>query len=105
MAKGNPVLIGELLRNLVFNACAYGGGRVRIVAREGRVTIWDHGPGVDEAQMDRLFAPFNRGESDKPGAGLGLAIVRSIAERLGIGVTLRLRRPRPGLVVALSFDA
>lgn len=107
MAKGNPVLIGELLRNLVFNACAYGGGRVRIVAREGRVTIWDHGPGVDEAQLDRLFAPFNRGESDKPGAGLGLglAIVRSIAERLGIGVTLRLRRPRPGLVVVLSFDA
>ncbi len=103
-AKGNPVLIGELLRNLVFNACAYGGGQVRIIARQGRVTIWDHGPGVDEAQLERLFAPFNRGESDKPGAGLGLAIVRSIAERLGIGIKLRLRRPRPGLVVELTFE-
>ena len=104
-AKGNPVLIGELLRNLVFNACAYGGGQVRIVARAGQVTIWDHGPGVDEAQLDRLFAPFNRGDSDKPGAGLGLAIVRSIAERLGIAIRLRVRRPRPGLVVELGFEA
>lgn len=104
-AKGNPVLIGELLRNLIFNACAYGGGQVRIVARAGQVTIWDHGPGVDEAQLDRLFAPFNRGDSDKPGAGLGLAIVRSIAERLGIAIRLRMRRPRPGLVVELGFEA
>ncbi|NQE61721.1 sensor histidine kinase [Caulobacter sp. RHG1] len=103
-AQGNPVLIGELLRNLVFNACAYGGGQVRIVARQGRVVIWDHGPGVAEAELDRLFAPFNRGDSDKPGAGLGLAIVRSIADRLGIGIRLRLRRPRPGLVVELTFE-
>lgn len=103
-AAGNPVLIGELLRNLVFNACAYGGGRVRIVARAGRVTIWDHGPGVDAVELERLFAPFNRGESDKPGAGLGLAIVRAVAERLGIGIQLRLRKPRPGLVVELGFE-
>lgn len=108
IAKGNPVLIGELLRNLVFNACAYGGGRVRIAAVGGeaiRVVIWDHGPGVEETELERLFAPFNRGAAGQAstGAGLGLAIVRSIAQRLDVAVALRLRRPRPGLVSDLRF--
>jgi two-component system sensor histidine kinase TctE len=108
IARGNPVLIGELLRNLVFNACAYGGGQVRIVAVGGetvRVVIWDHGRGVDEAELERLFAPFSRGVASQAstGAGLGLAIVQAIAQRLDIGVALRLRRPRPGLVSDLRF--
>jgi two-component system sensor histidine kinase TctE len=107
--KGNPILMGELLRNLVFNACQYGGGGVAIQAHaEGsrvRLLIWDHGPGVPAQDIETLFAPFKRGAVGdvQPGAGLGLAIVRSIAEKLDIGVSLRARRPRPGLVVDLRL--
>ena len=108
-ARGNAVLIGEVLRNVLFNACAYGGGKVVVVAGvEGdrsRVVIWDRGPGMDDHELRTLFAPFSRGAAGRAaaGAGLGLAIVRSIAQRLDIDMTLRSRRPRPGLVADLRF--
>jgi two-component system sensor histidine kinase TctE len=111
LARGNPVLIGELLRNLIFNACAYGGGKAHIVALANtdivNVIIWDHGAGISEADMERVFAPFNRGSESgaSPGAGLGLAIVRTIAQRLEIGVTLRRRKSKQGLVADIRFSA
>lgn len=110
-ARGNAVLIGEALRNLVFNACAYGAGKVRIVAGvdgEGlRVVIWDHGRGMSAQELQTLFTPFSRGAEGQSsaGAGLGLAIVRSITQRLDIDVVLRPRHPRPGLVADLRFKA
>jgi two-component system sensor histidine kinase TctE len=106
---GNAVLIGELLRNLVFNACQYGAGDVLIVATPHgsalRLIIWDHGPGVADQDLEAVLAPFRRGVVGEvePGAGLGLAIVTSIAEKLDIAMRLRNRRPRPGLVVELDF--
>jgi two-component system sensor histidine kinase TctE len=106
---GNAILIGELLRNLIFNACGYGGGEVLVAARLSgsrlRLTIWDHGPGVAEQDLETVFTPFKRGAVGdvEPGAGLGLAIVRSIAEKLKIDVGLRNRRRRSGLVIELDF--
>lgn len=111
LARGNAVLIGEVLRNLVFNACAYGAGRVRVVATTDgdrrRVVIWDHGPGLTDEDLRTVFAPFNRGSAGlgATGAGLGLAIVRSITRRLEVDLELRVRRPRPGLVADLRFPA
>jgi len=111
LARGNSVLVGEVLRNLVFNACAYGGGKVLILAEtdgEGsRVVIWDHGPGMSEDELQSLVRPFSRGTASQAsaGVGLGLAIVRSITRRLDIDFTLRPRRPRPGLVADLRFSA
>lgn len=111
VAAGNAVLVGELLRNLVFNACAYGRGGVSLVAAaKGAdlvLTLWDHGPGVEPSEIGRIFSPFFRGKSrqETNGAGLGLAIVRSIAQRLDIAIAARTRAPRPGLVVELRFAA
>jgi len=111
LAQGNAVLIGEVLRNLVFNACAYGAGKVRILATTDgdgpRVVIWDHGRGMSEDELQNLFTPFIRGAASQAssGAGLGLAIVRSITRRLNIDLALRPRRPRPGLVADLRFSA
>lgn len=107
--QGNAVLIGELLRNLIFNACQYGGGKVLLAANVRasglRLTIWDHGPGVADRDLEAVLAPFKRGVVGEvqPGAGLGLAIVKAIADKLSIMVRLRNRRPRPGLVVDLDF--
>jgi two-component system sensor histidine kinase TctE len=108
--EGNAVLIGELLRNLIFNACQYGAGQVLIVASPHasalRLIIWDHGPGVADQDLEAVLAPFKRGivGEVEPGAGLGLAIVKSIAEKLDIVMRLRNRRPRPGLVITLDFS-
>jgi two-component system sensor histidine kinase TctE len=110
VVAGNPTLVGELLRNLVFNACAYGGGAVfALVVEEPdgwRALIWDHGTGVDPAKLDTFFAPFSRGDSagNESGAGLGLTIVQTIARRLNIRIDLRARGPGSGLVADLRFQ-
>jgi len=88
----DPDLLDRLLRNLLENAIKYtpGGGRVTARADRdkgtGRVTVEDTGPGIPEDEIDRIFERFHRvddsrtPERDGGGAGLGLAIARSIAD-------------------------
>ncbi len=94
---GDPVQLGRALANLVTNALeAVGpGGSVRVSAREEpdavSVDVEDDGPGVAESIRGRLFEPLI---TTKPhGTGLGLAFVRSVAQRHGGTAT---HAPRPG---------
>ena len=77
--------LAVLVRNLVDNALRYSpdGGRIDVsVFREGEhavLRVEDHGPGIPDVHLDRIFEPFNRGSrSDGDGTGLGLSIVRRI---------------------------
>lgn len=87
---GEPRLLARLLRNLLQNAERHGAPPVEIrVARRGglaELSVRDHGPGVGAEEGERLFEPFHRpkgfGEA-AGGWGLGLALVRQIAERHG----------------------
>ena len=88
--KGSDTLFFEMLGNLVDNALRYGreGGRVTIATRRSAdeivVSISDNGPGFSKADRDQVFQRFYRSDSaPQGGAGLGLAIVREIAERYG----------------------
>ena len=92
--KGNERLIRRALRNLLENARRYGGGEVELqVQRQGDrvdVRVCDRGPGVPEAFRERIFEPFFRlpGHAERAGGvGLGLALVRQIAQRHGGGVS------------------
>ena len=86
----NATKISRVLDNLLSNALRYSppGGRILIAAQrtpEGvQVTVDDNGPGFDEEDIPRLFEQFYRGEMARSratgGAGLGLAIARSIVE-------------------------
>lgn len=83
--RGNATLLGILVRNLVVNALRHGAQPVVVhVAREeGRVTlrVTDAGAGVAPAELDRLGERFFRGgTAGGGGSGLGLSIVRRIAE-------------------------
>ena len=89
MMRGDAMLLGELLRNLIENAIAYAGrgadATVGVTARaEGvQLSVADTGPGVAAAKLPALRQRFARERTDKPGAGLGLAIVEEIAGLFG----------------------
>ena len=88
--RGDERLLRRALRNLLENARRYGGADVAIgLSREGAtalVRVCDRGPGVPEALRERIFEPFYRlpGHAEKAGGvGLGLSLVKQIAERHG----------------------
>ena len=85
--RGNAVLLREALANLIDNAIRYGrpSGRITVgVERSGDVgllTVEDDGPGIPAQDRDRVFERFQRfADAATEGCGLGLAIVREIAQ-------------------------
>lgn len=98
--QGSERLLRRALRNLLENARRYGGSTIEVlVSQQGRraeVTVADRGPGVPAAYRERIFEPFFRlpGHAEREGGvGLGLALVRQIAERHGGSVRCE---PRDG---------
>ncbi|MDP1748454.1 MAG: HAMP domain-containing sensor histidine kinase [Reyranella sp.] len=89
--SGDRTLLRRLVRNLVENARRYGGEgpvAVSVTQERGRAVleVSDHGPGVPEAERQRIFEPFYRltgGAETGRGSGLGLALVLDIARRHG----------------------
>jgi len=99
--KGDARLLTRMVRNLVLNALRHGAQPVEIeVRRTGRhvrLSVRDHGPGIPQADAERIFEPFYRpsGHAEAGGGwGLGLALVRQIAQRHG--ATVRHERPSDG---------
>jgi two-component system, OmpR family, sensor histidine kinase TctE len=95
--RGQPVLIREMVRNLVDNALQYtpAGGTVtaRVVADPfGQVVVLqveDTGPGIAEHERDKVFQPFYRSPDTLiDGSGLGLAIVREVAQQHGAEISI-----------------
>ena len=89
-AVGDERLLRRAVRNLLENAQRYGGGQVEVaLGRESGgvvVRVCDRGPGVPEALRERIFEPFYRlpGHAETAGGvGLGLSLVKQIAERHG----------------------
>jgi two-component system, OmpR family, sensor kinase ParS len=80
--------LARALANLLRNAVRYASSRVALTVERGAsgtvISVDDDGPGVPPAERERLFEPFTRVEGsrgrDSGGVGLGLAIVRSVAE-------------------------
>lgn len=108
----DPVLLEQVLRNLVGNAVRHtrAGGvliAVRPRAARLRIEVWDTGPGIAEADQQRVFDEFVQLPSNAAagrGLGLGLAIARRAASLMG--TTLRLRsRPGRGSCFSLELPA
>ncbi|MCQ6255073.1 ATP-binding protein [Pseudomonas sp. Q11] len=103
----DPVSIDIALNNLMTNAANFSppNGLITVrLARKGdhyELAVEDQGPGIDEAERDRLFERFYSRGNDQ-GAGLGLTIVRTIANRLGGQVRLE-NRPEGGLRATLQM--
>jgi two-component system OmpR family sensor kinase len=108
----DPDALRTLLRNLVDNAVRYtpAGGRVDVSVelagdtRGARLTVSDDGPGIPAAERERVFDRFYRRAGTSPsGGGLGLSIVRTIAEGHGASISLAEGPAGKGLTVTVSF--
>lgn len=112
VVEGDPTAWEQALNNLVHNAVRHGedGGHVAIVleedgARRFRLRVLDDGPGVSEEELARLSQRSWRSDAARvrhpDGRGLGLAIVRDMADQHGLELRFERLRPR-GLCVELS---
>ena len=106
---GRPLDLRRCLGNLIDNAVKYGQQAQVVVDRvkgAARVRVRDAGPGIPQAEMQRVFDPFYRIETSRSresgGTGLGLTIARNIAEQHGGSITLA-NHPEGGLEVTLML--
>ncbi|MDX1706004.1 HAMP domain-containing sensor histidine kinase [Pseudidiomarina sp.] len=109
--ESDPELLRLVLENLVRNALQYSSGPVEISChrdeQEYIISIRDHGDGVKQEQLDKLFTPFFRADPSrhhKAGVGLGLALSLRAAKVLGGSVEAR-NHPDGGLEVCVKLPA
>ncbi len=94
--NAEPQLLKRCLSNLIDNAVLYG-QRAEITVEDGgdalTIRVRDHGPGIPEGDIEKVFEPFHRLEGSRSretgGTGLGLGIARNIAQAHGGDVRLR----------------
>lgn len=106
-ARIQPNLLRRAIRNLVENAIKYGGSAEVGVRRAGKriaIEVSDRGPGIAEAELERVQEPFYRVEPSRSretgGSGLGLTLARAAASAHGGTLALE-NRPEGGLVARL----
>jgi len=109
---GDPQLVHQLATNLIGNAVRHNisGGDIQVSTSSSHagavLSVANSGPVISPAEVDRLFQPFARlgPRPARDGHGLGLSIVRAIAESHGAVIVAR-ARPEGGLAVDVSFPA
>jgi signal transduction histidine kinase len=109
--RGDRELLTQMLANLVENAlrhCPHGTAIELSVQRHGGhvvATVTDDGPGIPAEEREKVFQRLYRLDKSRstPGSGLGLSLVRAIADLHGAKIELQDRHP--GLAVAVAFPA
>jgi signal transduction histidine kinase len=109
--QANPITINEIFANLIDNAIRYNeaGGSVvvRLFGDQGKpvVDVEDDGPGIPDAEREKVFTRFYRLNRDQSrvGSGLGLAIVQSLAATLNAEISMSAGAGNRGLRVRVSF--
>ncbi len=100
-----PMVLDQLLANLILNAAQAGASAIWLTEQEGGIVVQDNAGGIDDAQLVHAFRPFNTTKPD--GMGLGLAICQRLIRDTYGEITLD-NHPAPdhktGLRVMLQFS-
>jgi two-component system, OmpR family, sensor histidine kinase QseC len=109
-ARGNPVLLRIMLRNLIDNAVRHTppetAVQVGVIQEQGRIylSVSDNGPGIPETELDKVAERFYRPlGTSASGSGLGLSIVKRIAEIHSASLQLAQNTDGNGLRVIVTF--
>jgi len=109
LVRCDPDIVEIAFFNLLDNAVKYGKGnlvRVRLSLLDQMVCleVVDQGVGIAPADIEHLYKPFYRGKDNShlPGSGIGLSLVKTIAEKYGGSIQIE-SEPRHGTTVALCF--
>ncbi|MDR6755730.1 two-component system sensor histidine kinase TctE [Mycoplana sp. BE70] len=112
IVRAEPLLFGEMLRNLIDNAIAYAGPGAEVtvaIQPKGqtiRLRVDDNGPGIPAERKAEVLQRFARGGgSEAPGMGLGLPIVEDIAALFGATLALEQGAGGRGLSAVVTFPA
>ncbi len=99
-------LMARLIDNLLSNAVKYNrrGGRIEVRLRPGVLEIVDTGVGMSPQEIEEIFERYHRFNDVEGGFGLGLDIVRRIAERYGMRIEVQSRKGE-GTTMRVYFDA
>lgn len=118
--EGDPVLLQRIVHNIVSNAQKYTPDatpvevRLTLAGVNARLSVQDHGIGIEPADLAQIFEPFHRGVNvrDIPGTGLGMAIVKHMVDlhhgnirvesKVGVGTTVTLELPAPSVAAAAT---
>ncbi|MFG2910488.1 ATP-binding protein [Kitasatospora sp. NPDC048286] len=108
VVTARPDALARAVGNLLDNAAKFdpaGTGPIEVVVRGPRVEVRDRGPGIDAADLDRVFDRFYRATAARslPGSGLGLAIVDEVARSHG-GTAFAANRDGGGAVIGFTLD-
>ena len=105
VVEASAPAVERAISNLVDNAAKFdrSGGPIDVVVADRSVVVHDRGPGIAAEDRERVFDRFYRAEGARslPGSGLGLSIVREVAERNG-GTVLVAERPGGGVSVGFT---
>lgn len=102
--RGDRGMLVQALANLIQNALVHGGDHITLFVQGATIGVWDNGTGVDPAAFDDALKPMVRLDAARStdGSGLGLALVKAVADRHGAALDLAVMEPQ-GLKVSLSF--
>jgi signal transduction histidine kinase len=102
--QGDRAMLVQAIANLIQNALVHGGDQITLFARGGTIGVADNGAGVDPAEFENIIKPMVRldGARSTQGSGLGLALVRAVADRHGAKLDLGVSDSH-GLRVTINF--
>lgn len=102
--QADRAMLVQALANLIQNALVHGGKQITVFVDRCSLGVADNGGGVDPAQFAEIIKPMVRldGARSTQGSGLGLALVKAVADRHGAKLNLAVNNPQ-GLRVTLNF--